>query len=220
MSGSVTINGSRVISGTLVIPTLGAWHADVVLAETFAPPQTPAGLTLAIGDASFVGTLVRTGNYVGSRGVRLVGGAGGWRAELPPRQYQAGGGVPRSLVLGDLAIECGETVSWDADVTLGPFYVRERAYASRTLAAVSHGQWWVNADGSTRVGVRPSTTITSEFATISFSGAKGKIEIATEEIGDWVPGASFSSPTVTSATIAAVVHTIEETRVRTEILSQ
>lgn len=190
-----TLNGQRVISASVTIPIQGTWSADVVLSSD---TTTPTSVTLAIADITLVGTAFRTAAFSGSRSLRLVGGAAGWRKTLPAKGYSSPAGVRLKSVLDDAARESGETMAPYADATIGSFFTRDRQPAERVLRSLAPS-WWMGLDGETHIEARPSGAITSPFTVTSWSGGKGQFEIATEKLSDWMPGRSFTSPTVTTA---------------------
>lgn len=216
--GFVNLSGLAVQKCRITIPWYGAWIADVVLGQSNAIPTTP---TLSIGTFALVGTVVRSSSFSGSRSARIVGGAGGWRKAVPGQAYNSPIGVLLSTVLKDAAIAVGETVNVIADRSIGLLFARAAGPASDVLHALSGGSWWVDVAGVTQVGARSGRAITSAFQVLTFSGGRGLFTIATETPADWIPGNTFSSPTVTQTqTIASVTQTIDNEGVaRLEVLA-
>jgi len=213
-----SLSGERVISASICVPYWGAWVADVVLATT----ATVSGLcTLTAGHLSLTGYAVRAASFTGARGVRLVGGYGGWRNAVTARAYANPGGIRASTVLGDAAIEVGEKVSIASDSTIGNFYVRPAASASVVLRHVAGSLWWIDASGTTQIGPRQSTPITSDLTVVSYSGAEGRFILATEDLAAVVPGRTFTAPTVPQAvTISGVIHELgNDGTARTTVLA-
>lgn len=190
-----TINGERTVAGSLYVPAYGTWVADVALALI---ADITGRVTLTVGNLSLVGSIVRAGTYAGSRTYRLVGGAGGWRQDMPARSYVRSAGVPASMVLGDIATECGETIADAPTTILGTSFVRLAGMASRTLASLAP-RWYVDTQGVTRVGSRPSSPIRSEFVPTNRNGGAGVVEVATEDPAAWMPGRTFTSPLLSSS---------------------
>ncbi len=56
--------------------------------------------------------------------------------------------------------------------------------------------WWIRADGTTVVGPRDSSAITGEFSVLDHDGDTGRLSIATEDVAAWIPGRTFTAPTV------------------------
>lgn len=195
-------NGSRIVSGSVMVPNYGAWVADLKFADA-SPLTGPIALT--IGDLTLKGAIVRTDTFAGLREARLVGGAGGWRQQIPVQAYQNPSGVPLATVLGDAAMAVGETLSLGANPNVGTAWTREAAPAERQLRQLT-SLWWIDPAGVTQVRDRPASPITSAFTVIHYDPAKGQFEIATETLADWMPGRTFSSPLVPA------VQTISMTR--------
>jgi hypothetical protein len=214
------LNGTRVASGQITIPYYGVWHADLLLADELTVPTTALGLTLTLAALVLKGTAFRTATYGGATSVRMIGGAGGWRKTLPAKYYRLASGLSLSTVLNDAARESGETITLASDRIIGTAYVRESGPASKALATLSGGLWYVDFTGRTQVATRAASTIASEFDTVSVGGAGGKQIVATEFPQDFVPGRTYSSSTFSSKTISSVTHLIDGAgKFRTEVLS-
>lgn len=213
-----SINGQRVTDLTLTIPARGLWTADAALDNVIE--FTGTAVTLVLAGLTLVGSVVRSGNYSGTGTLRLVGGKGGWRNQIAKRFYQNPNGIKLTPILTDAARDAGETITIDADTTLGLFFVREEAPACRVLNQLCDS-WYVQNDGTTRVGQRATPTITSRFDVVGEHVARnlGRIPIATDFPQDWMPGAKFAAPTLGSSTlqISDVVHRLTPERLRTEI---
>lgn len=213
-----SINGARCTKLNLSIPAYGLWTADAVLDDVIEFTGTAVTLTLA--GLSLVGSVVRSGNFSGTGSLRIVGGRGGWRTTIPKHFYQSPFGVKLKPVLTDAANACGERIVVDDDVTLGLFFTREEGPGARVLNQLCPS-WYVQADGSTRVGARATPTIASRFDVVNENVAPnlGRIPIATDFPEDWVPGAKFSAPVLGSEvfTISDVVHKLTPERLRTEV---
>jgi hypothetical protein len=205
----------------LVIPALGLWHADVVLTSTtdLTGPQT-----LVLAGSSWTCAAVRAVDFAGSRSVRLVAGAAGWRKPVPAQQYASPAGVPTVTVLGDAAAIVGESppvLAPTVPATLGAAYVRQTGKASLVLADLQDRgvlTWWADATGIVQTMPRPSLAIGSPFAAEAVQGAAGWYRITTESPGDWLPGATFTDPTV-SGIVSRVEHRIDRGDLWTEVLA-
>lgn len=196
MSDYQSVNGQRIVSGRITFPRYGAFAGDLALAGTGAIPSTPLGLEIKIGSLELKATTFREAEFAGSRKGRIVAGANGWRTVLPPRGYTLAAGVMLSVVLQDAAREAKETIVVNADRVLGPSYARREGPASRVLRRFLDGKWWIDTNGVTQTGARSSAPIRSAFTVESFDPATGRFVIATEAYGDWMPGRTFSGPTV------------------------
>lgn len=207
----VALSGTQVIHGTITIPYSGIIVADVVLSE----PKDVAGIqTLQLADQAFKCTVIRAINFAGARGVRLLGGAAGWRTALAPKQYGSWGvSVQMSVVLNDAARESGEQIAVANDRTLQGF-TRPNAAASFVLNQLLGVSWWMDPDGIVQTKPRDVTPISSDYIAESVIGAAGIWKIATEAISAWTPGRSFVGPT-SSGTISRVQHHVSKGTLRT-----
>lgn len=218
MSGAITLNGVRVVSGSITIPYYGTWVADVVLSEAGV---ISTGAKLVVSDLSLTGTVVRQASFAASRSARIVGGAGGWRNILPSRGYSHPAGVKLSTVLSDAARECGESIRVDGDRSIGAHYARDAGKAERVLELELDGKWWVDALGVTRTDGRDGSPIVTPFTVIAWSGGKGQFEIASESVASWQPGRTFTSPTVDGVQVISsmTVDVDNEGKARLHVLS-
>ncbi len=218
MSGAVTLNGVRVVSGSITIPFFGAWVADVVLSDA---RQIDAKASLVIGDLTLTGTIIRQASFAASRSARIVGGAAGWRKTLPSRGYSHQAGVQLSTVAGDAASECGETIAIANGVSLGTHYARDEAKAERVLELELAGKWWIDPQGVTQTKPRDTSLIVTPFTVVAWSGGKGQFEIASESIAPWQPGRTFTAPTVEGVqTISSVTYDVDnDGKLRLHVLS-
>jgi len=117
--------------------------------------------------------------------------------------------------LGDAASAVGEKVAIDSDGAVGTAFVRQGAIAARVLEQVGDF-WWMQPDGTTRVGARSNDVIVSAFDVVSAQLAIGQLFVATDIVEDWTPGRRFSTPTISQRTISTVMHHIDKGAVRTE----
>jgi hypothetical protein len=209
------LSGVGVLRGRLTVPFSGLWHADLLLATDVV---IAGGQTLTIAGAAWTCAYVRAVSFAGSRGVRVVGGTGGWRMPIPSKQYGMGT-IPTLTVLTDAANACGEAVPVvdpSAPQTVGAAFLRQSGPASTVLQQVLGDAWWMDPTGTVQTAPRAGT-IASRFDAMAVDGAEGLYEIATEAPNDWMPGASFSGPTVTGV-ISRVMVQIEPERLRVEVM--
>jgi hypothetical protein len=216
-----SLAGLQVVAGSVMIPWYGAWVAEISVAVTTAVPTTM--VPLVIGDLTLQGTVYRQAAYAGARTALVVGGHGGWIKQVQARAYRLAGGVPLSMILGDVCTDCGETIGAAttaaiAGQTVGPFFVREAAEASRTLSQLDLALWWVDSTGATQTTPRTTTTyagsttdlahigpVTSHFDVLDWQGATGKFQIGTEVMSDWMPGRTFTNANVPTAQTVSLV---------------
>lgn len=189
------LNGQRITAGNLLIPYYGIWAADVELA---AAVVVQPSVTLIIGNLELKGHVFRAADFTGSKSLRIVGGAGGWRKQTTAQPYYSTNGVKKSMVLRDVASSVGESVNVVTDEVIGNFWIRERCIASELLRLLCGDVWWMDEKGVTQVHDRTNTSlIKTNFDVATWSGAAGKFNIATEDLASWLPARTFSSPTVT-----------------------
>ncbi len=214
----ITVNGTRVATASITIPYYGAWSADVTMPSgaTIASP-----VTIVAGDLTLTGTVTRQASFAGDVSARIVAGGAGWRNELPAKGYSHLIGVKLSSLLTDVANECGERISIDTDRTVGNHWARERASGERTLRLLLDGLWWVDGEGVTQTGPRPSSAVATPFTLVSRSPARGSLEVATESLAGWLPGNTFTCNTVADPqTISSVtVEAGNDGKVRLHVLS-
>ncbi len=161
------VDGHRALRITLHEPGRGVWWADITLEDAAAlrgPPAISGAVTVGIADATWQGTIVpnATGHFAGDGHVRVVGGGGGWGKMLPPAHYHSDAGVRARTVVEDAARLAGEKLGdfEPGASSLGIDYVRQAGPASRVLEeAIGAAAWWVDREGHTHVGTRPSNLV-------------------------------------------------------------
>ena len=192
MTAFATINGVNIVAGSLAIPRVGMWTADVAIATDEA---MSGAATVVLGNLTLTGTIYRSNPFAGQTRARIVGGAAGWRTQLGAKAYTNASGVSLRMILNDAAKECGEHVTLATDTQVGPFYARLAGIASTTLRAFCP-QWYVDTSGVTQIGDWPTVVVASPFVVTDQRPDEGLVEIATEDYASWLPGASFSGPTL------------------------
>lgn len=213
------LNGERIISGDVCIPYFGIWVADVVLAES---SSITSSVQLTLANLNLKGHIYRAASFSGSRSARIVGGYGGWRKQLNYQTYNNPSGVKQSMILRDAAAAVGEQINTGTDKTLGTFWVRERCTASEVLRLLLGETWYVDETGVTQARDRSNTAlIKSEYSIGSWSGAKGRFDVATEDLASWLPARTFQNPTVTSLQKISMtnIHLDNEGKLRLDVLS-
>jgi hypothetical protein len=134
-----TVNGATVLGGTINLPKVGVWTADVELPAPAGVKTLSGRATLQLGPAiTLVGSYARTGlDGRGRLRARLSGGAGGLGKTLAPRSYL---GVPMRIPLQDILTDAGETLSATADAAAlafqMPAWSRMSSVAGVSLAAL------------------------------------------------------------------------------------
>ena len=217
MSAYIELDGQRVISGRITLPFYGIWMGDVVLA---VPDVIPTSTTLTVGNLKLACTVFRAAAFAGSRSARLVGGAGGWRKDVPRQSYYASNGLRLSTIIRDAGATVGESVAVAQDQTIGNAFVREAGPAARVLRQLAGTEWWIDADGLTRVGTRSGSTINTPFQITAWSGGKGWYEVSTEDIASWLPSNTFSNALVPTTTVGMTEIEVDNTgKLRLGVLS-
>jgi hypothetical protein len=186
VSGSL---GSAAISRARVqVPAWGRPWIDVelVTADVFAKGARPA---LVVADVPIVATVVDGGAHEGRAAYRLACGQGGWGQTIPRKSYANDAGVKVASVLQDAAAACGETLAGPLPSTrLGPHYARAEGPASEVLNGLAPRGWYVDLDGTTRIGQRPATAYTGAAPRTRVDPSVGIVELATETLSGLVPG--------------------------------
>lgn len=212
-----SLNGNAITWANVNFPQAGIWHADVVCV---LPIDVTGPQVLTLGNASWTCAIVRAVDFTGERGVRLVGGLGGWRTTIPAKQY--GNGSASALhVFSDAAAACGEptpVLSASVPQILGLAYLRPNDVASYVLNDVLGDAWWVDSSGVVQTGPRVSVPVASPFNAMNVHGASGMYDIATESPGDWAPGNTFASDVV-SGTISRTMYRIRKDTLRLLVMT-
>ena len=226
MAFFASVAGLQIVGGELLIPLIGAWTADLHLAGAGEIPSGP--VSVVIGNLTLSGSVYRWATYGGQTRARLVGGAGGWRTSIAAQGYGSNAGIQLSLILGDAAAACGETIDVPASVSVGNGYAR-MAFASSVAGdvlwqALSQGLipgWYVDATGTTQATSWPATTIATPFVPESQRPDEGIVIVATEDYVSWMPGASFTHPLLQgSFTVAGVNYVWDDSgKFRFEVLT-
>ncbi len=210
-----SLNDRVITEAEIQIPRVGIWCADVALDDGAAIANGTA-VTLKLAGLTLAGTVRRGESWQGAWRGRVVGGSDGWRKEIGPAGYRSPLGVHAGIVLRDAARAVGETVSLDADFSVGPFFARMRGPAARLLSILDVS-WYMRTDGVTVVGARPGGSIATPFDVIDGSPELGTYTIATEYPEDFAPGRSLVSATIAQKTISAVVHRLNAGNLRTVV---
>jgi hypothetical protein len=213
------LNGTRIVSGDVCIPYYGLWVADIVVADAI---DLSTFCTLQIANLTLQGCVYRTAAFSGSRSARIIGGYGGWRKRLPYQSYNNPNGVKKSMVLRDAASIVGEQINTGTDITLGKFWVRESCIASEMLRLLVGETWYVDETGITQTSPRTNTaSITSDFTVESWSGDKGRFDIAAEDVASWLPARTFSNANVTTPQKISMtnIHMSNEGKLRLNVLT-
>jgi hypothetical protein len=157
---------------SLTVPNIGPWTAEVDFVEA---PALSGQVTVQVGPTQWVGTIIPTedGTFGLRRRCMIVGGAGAWGKILPPKHYHNDAQVRALLLAQDAARETGETLGdfLPAQERLGIDYVRAQNTAAQTLLDAAGGNpWWVDPQGLTQVGLRPTRDLdSSQYEVLAFN---------------------------------------------------
>ena len=205
-----TLNGAAVAGARVQISAWGAWWADVGLPDEVV---LSGKATLVIADVTLQGTIISGGVANGAAGYRIVGGAGGWGKTIPPRSYPNDAGVKIANVIRDAAQAAGETIGDLPSTRLGANFVRPEGPASRVLHAVVPRAWYIDLDGVTRFGARPTQAYTGSAARTHVDPRGAIVELATETLAGLVPGVTIDG----SAPATDVEYLLDEKRLTVRV---
>ncbi len=177
-----TINGHDVRDLRVTVPGRGCWYATITTdLEVDLTPGDAAQVT--IFESQLAGTITSGSRLPeGYARYNVIGGAGGWGRELPPRPY-ANDALAKDQVIKDAATEASETVEAPPTDGLGPHYVRQRARGSALLNALAGKDWYVGYDGVTRFGAHTVGKSVAELGldVIQSDPARGVTTVALRE---------------------------------------
>jgi hypothetical protein len=213
----LSCNGLAVLKGTLTLPLVGPWAADLVIDSATIPDGF---VTLALGwDASvkLVGTITRGGPVRGATTARVVGGAGGLGTVLPAKGYH---GVTLRLPLSEALSAGGERLSEKSDrIVLSTYLQAWSRFASPVgiaVAALMHAvpgaSWRMVNDGSVWVG--NETWLPSRVA--KYVVTKEDPHHARQEIAAEVP-AIYPGETLNGRRVSCVEHRVEPRQARATV---
>jgi len=208
-----SLNGLRVLRGSLTLPRLGRWHADLVV-DTDAALTGPVKITFGDGALSFSGTVYRGDVFQDAFHCRIVGGANGLSKKLPAKYYR---GVPLRLPLQDLLAEAGEALSTSSDeavlARLLPKWTRTAgpaAHALAELADLGEASWRFMPNGSLWVGREGWLEVDFPHQLLKSDPTEDRIEISSD-LPLLRPGTVFGG-----RRISAVFHSFGPDKTRTE----
>lgn len=211
----VLLNDKPVVSATIDLPLTGTWSARCSVDGSDELSGT-ATLTMADGQVSFSGTVLRSGVVNGRVQVQVAGGAGRLTEVLPGKAYK---GVPASVVVGDILDSVGETLSTSSDAALLAlflaYWIRRQGKAKDQLRELLDHIGAVRRalpDGTTWIGTEtwPETEL-AEWVVIEERPDQRRLVIASD-LPIVYPGETFEGQR-----IAAVRHMLDGAKLRTEL---
>jgi len=208
----------ELISVRISMPLAGIWTAEAEL-DADEVPLGRASIAIAVEDTSpvtFLGTVIESGAFEGRARAFIVGGAGGLRRELPPRQYRI---APPRIIAAAILREAGE-LAGDLSALEGllplPRWVRSRSTGAAALSVLCRRLgvgWRVLRDGSVRVGSEAWAPYAGAPFLVEHDGASGRA-VAAQDAPDIEPGVVLGG-----RRIGGVVHAVGDNGVlRTELL--
>lgn len=206
-----TLAGSDILRGDLVVGVRGPWtftgRVDVAAA--------PSGrVAIALGSATWVGTVVEATQDGGSYEVRVIGGAAGLGRDLPAKSYV---GVSLRTPLADLTSATGETLSSSVATSLLATRVghlqRQRGTAAAMLEVLTDAfewQWRTLPDGTLWLGAETWPAVTDADA-VTISESTDALVLAVES-ATIAPGSTWAGRQVQE-----VRHALLDGKLRTHL---
>lgn len=192
-----SVNGKDVVAGTIRIPRIGAWVADLVV-DADAPAGLLAGVNVWLDEGASIwqGTTYRGGDNFGRIDLRVVGGAAGLGRPLTGQGYR---NVSVKALLGDIIGGAGEKLSLTSSPSLLSqvltHWTRMAGPASSQLSqlvSMLGASWRVLQDGTIWVGTEswPASRVI-EYDAIERDVPNGSWVIGSLEGYRILPGQTF-----------------------------
>jgi hypothetical protein len=185
-----TLNGSPILSATIGIPRVGAWHADVAVPAAAA---ISGRCTLAIdGGLTLVGTVRRSDVWLETAELRIVAGADGLGKLARPQHYRQ---TRLSIVLADLLKAVSESLAGDADaatlaLTFGSWATLSEPVGVMVAALLADERlpenvaWRMKTDGSLWLGPEawPDSGLVNviDYQDLQEHPAEGRLDLGVE----------------------------------------
>lgn len=212
-----TVNGFPIVRGSVSLPRIGNWHADLLVDAEGLGPGDSAEIDMGDG-LVLVGTVVRGADVRKLSKVRIIGGAGGLSNLARPKAYLS---PLLRVVAADLARDAGETLASDLG-TAGTFALLPswttphkptgEVLAALVAAAPAGTVWRVRPDGTLWIGNETWPESTT---------AAVELEVMPEDdralLGPYLP-TLLPGTTFEERKVDYVCHRIEGFRVRTEVM--
>lgn len=218
----ITCAGADVLKGRMFFPLRGAWYADLVLDTT----TEPSGLVTiaADGGLSVKGTVKRSGVFLDSAHVRIVGGAGGLTDIISPAAYEnALLRDPLNAVLSAAGESLSSTVDASILNSLLDLWTNVAQRASEAIdrlcfvAGLALGQtigWRVLSDGSIWVGSEtwPSQKMPDNSDILMRYPEEKRVELSVQT-PSLLPGVALEGV----GNVSAVDHWLDPDETRTDL---
>ena len=222
MTAYANVNGESVIEGSLHVPNVGVWWADVVF-EGEPSFEDSQSVTLNLGDLALTGSVdpSHNGTFGQQRRMRILAGAGGWGNLITAQHYHNDAGVLSRAVADDAARLVGESLGAFAPAAdkIGIDYVRQAGPASRVLEEMIGGvAWWVGYDGVTVVGERTTSEAPLDaYEVLEFSPAESLVTLGVDDLTKIGIGSVFSNGLDAPLTAFEIEVVISSERARVKV---
>jgi len=213
-----TVAGQRISYMEMIEQPKGLWSAFCRFEQD--APELSGTVMIEMGSRKRLGTITRfDGTHMLRRSAVIVGGYGGWSKTVEARQYHLEGGVPAQRVAEDLCLFNGERLGTfvPSSAFLGKDFVRNSTLASTILQTISgSAPWWVQDDGKTNVGDRPSPPVLTDYTVLGYDGANQTIELQLINHADVWIGQTIKGNLATPKTIQSYKLVVDQDGVRAE----
>ena len=219
----VTANGVDVLRGSVSMPLVGVWSADLVIDQPDGSGfSAGTQVTITAGGLELAGVVApdRTGSFLDAVHVRILGGKGGLSQLATPRAYVQPGAYVRDVLSGLLGA-AGETLAATADtgfratnlLAWSVFRVPVSQALEALIDTVSPGlHWRVLSDGTVWIGSESWPTTSYSFDLLSHDPAQQTYELGVESPAI-VPGVTITD----LGQVSRVEHLIEPDSMRTRV---
>lgn len=204
---AVLLNGLPVVDGQLVVPRVGAWHADLVVQDL---ESSSGAATLEVDGVDWACTISRGGLWQDTLWTRVAAGAGG--ASKPVRAVHYTSTTMRA-VLADLLRAGGEALAAASDATLLatnlPSWTQMALPMGTSIAGLinvfrSANAWRYLSDGTVWAGKEtwPDSGLTDlvDFQDIAEEPQMGAADLAFDTVGKLRPGTLLVGRKVSNVT--------------------
>lgn len=219
----ITINSVSVLSGTITMPLIGVWTADLVIDQPDGSGfDAGTKVTLSSPDLDLHGIVApsRTGDFLDAVHVRVLGGVGGMGKETTPRSYAQPSAFARDVISG-LTNDSGETLSVTADTSITNFnliaWAITKVPVSQALTSLldivsPKADWRILPDGTLWFGAETWPSLSASFDTIAHNPTDGTYELGVDS-PVIVPGKTVDG----IGKISRVEHSILSNKIRSRV---
>lgn len=219
----VTCNDRGVFTGSIMMPMVGVWSADLTIDQTSGTGFAP-GTRVTIDATGFQlqGTVdqYRAGDFLDTIHVRVLGGAGGMAKKAQPRSYVQPSAFIRDVING-LANDAGEKLASTIDqafmtTNLVAWSVMNdpigRALGFLLEMQAPTFSWRMLADGSLWIGPETWPQSSAEFVVLNVDPTQGTAVLGVDAPAI-MPGVTLPG----LGQVARVEHIIDPSSVRSHV---